>query len=106
MTALFLAFALQLAASAPAADNLELVNPKAIELFEADSSLMQWAVAHYDADSDGPLSIFEADKAAGEFKRIADGDGDGRVTPAEYRSARAFIVARWVPAKAPQPTGG
>ena len=101
MSALLLAFALQFAASAAASDDYTLVNPRAIELFEADSRLMQWALGKYDSDSDGHLSIFEADKAATEFKRIADGDSDGRVTPAEYRAAREFIVARWIPAKAP-----
>jgi hypothetical protein len=95
MTPIVLAIALQLSASAPPDDGYGLVNPKAIELFEADSSLMQWALARYDSDSDHHLSIFEADKAAAEFKRIADGDGDGRVTLGEYRAARDFIVARY-----------
>ena len=103
MSLLFLAIAAQLAAAAPADDEYTLVNPKAIELFEADSRLMDWALAKYDSDSDGHLSIFEADKAALEFKRIADGDSDGRVTPAEYRAARDFIVARWIPAKVSNP---
>ena len=103
MTPLLLALAFQLSAAAPADGDYSLVNPKAIELFEADPRLMQWALARYDSDSDGHLSIFEADKAAGEFKQIADGDSDGRVTPAEYRAAREFIMARWVPAKAPSP---
>ena len=103
MTPLLLILAFQLGASAPAGDDYALVNPRAIELFETDSSLIQWALAHYDSDSDRHLSIFEADKAAAEFKRIADGDGDGRVTPPEYRAARDFIVARWVPAKAVSP---
>ncbi len=76
-------------------DDYRLVNPRAIELFEADSRLMDWALANFDKDHDGYLSIMEADDAARAFKRIADGDGDGQVTPAEYRSARAFIVARW-----------
>jgi hypothetical protein len=95
VTSIVLAMALQLSASAPPDDGYGLVNPKAIELFEADSSLMQWALARYDSDSDRHLSIFEADKAAAEFKRIADGDGDGRVTLGEYRAARDFIVARY-----------
>jgi hypothetical protein len=80
-----------------------LVNPKAIELFERDPRLMDWALASFDKDGDGYLSIFEADNAAQEFKRIADGDRDGQVTPAEYSAARDFIVARYVPAKAPDP---
>jgi len=95
MAPILLAIALQLSASAAADGGYGLVNPKAIELFEADSSLMQWALARYDSDSDRHLSIFEADKAAAEFKKIADGDRDGRVTLGEYRAARDFIVARY-----------
>lgn len=82
-------------APADDSDDYRLVNPKAIELFETDNRLMDWALANFDKDHDGYLSIMEADEAARAFKRIADGDGDGQVTPAEYRSARAFIVARW-----------
>lgn len=96
-----LALAFQLSASSAADSGYELVNPRAIELFERDPRLMQWALGQFDKDGDGYLSIFEADSAAKEFKRIADGDGDGRVTLAEYRAAHDFIVARWVPAKAP-----
>jgi hypothetical protein len=84
--------------SAPAAaqeGDYRLANPRAIELFERDDRLMQWAVTFFDTDRDGHLSIREADAAALQFKRIADGDSDGQVTPAEYRSARDFIVARW-----------
>lgn len=86
-------------AQAPAADpadDWQLVNPKAIELFESDSKLMQWALQFFDSDHDHYLSVFEADNAARQFKRIADADSDGRVTPSEFRSAREFIVARWV----------
>ncbi len=78
-----------------AAADYRLVNPRAIELFERDSRLMQWALARFDSDRDSHLSIFEADTAAHAFKDIADGDRDGRVTPAEYRSAVDFIVARF-----------
>lgn len=94
-------FALALAAAAvDPADDYRLVNPKAIELFERDAQLMDWALARYDSNRDSSLSIFEADKAAREFKRIADGDTDGQVTPAEYRSARDFVLARWAAAAA------
>jgi hypothetical protein len=41
------------------------------------------------------LSAAEAQAAAGEFRRIADADQDGRVTVLEYRQARAFILARY-----------
>ena len=86
------------AATSPApsptdASDWRLVNPKAIELFEADGKLMDWALARYDENHDGYLSIMEADDAATEFKTIADTNRDGQVTPAEYREARAFIVA-------------
>ncbi|HET7316698.1 MAG TPA: hypothetical protein VFI88_04650 [Sphingomicrobium sp.] len=87
-------------ANNPAASDYELVNPKAIELFEREPKLMRWALGFYDTDGDGYLSIFEADDAARQFKRIADADQDGQVTPAEFRSARDFIVARWVVNKA------
>lgn len=87
------------AASPPTdASDWRLVNPKAIELFEADTKLMDWALARYDENHDGYLSIMEADDAATEFKTIADTNRDGQVTPAEYREARAFIVARWAQA--------
>jgi hypothetical protein len=87
------------AASPPTdASAWRLVNPKAIELFEADTKLMDWALARYDENHDGYLSIMEADDAATEFKTIADTNRDGQVTPAEYREARAFIVARWAQA--------
>ena len=104
MIALFLLPLLQVAAASAsasasvpdsAAADYRLVNPRAIELFESDSRLMDWALAKYDSDRDGHISIFEADTAAREFKQIADGDSDGQVTPAEYRAARDFIAARW-----------
>jgi Ca2+-binding EF-hand superfamily protein len=79
----------------PADYDYQLVNPRAIELFERDDKLMRWALMGFDSDHDGYLSIFEADRAAREFKRIADADGDGRVTPEEFRRARDFIVARY-----------
>lgn len=82
-------------ANSAAADDFRLANPRAIELFEREPRLMRWALAGFDADLDGHLSILEADKAAAEFKRMADGDRDGRVTPYEYRSALEFVVARW-----------
>jgi hypothetical protein len=82
------------AATGPSSD-YQLVNPKAIELFEQDERLMRWALDFFDLDGDGRLSIREADLAARQFKHIADGNRDGQVTPAEYRAAVEFIVARW-----------
>lgn len=70
-------------------------NVAAIRLFEQDWILMGWALARYDRDHDGILQPSEASAAAAEFRSIADGDSDGRVTPYEYRQAREFIVARY-----------
>lgn len=75
------------AASVPA-------NPRSSELFEQDWVLMNWALKHFDSDRDILLSPSEAQAAASEFRKIADADGDGRVTPYEYRTAREFILAR------------
>jgi hypothetical protein len=71
------------------------VNPAARAIFERDWVLMNWALKHFDADRDILLSPAEAQAAAIAFRRIADGDGDGRVTPTEYRAAREFILARY-----------
>lgn len=98
---ILLALALASASAANSTPDIELVNPRSIELFEREPKLMDWALAGFDRNDDGYLSIFEADSAAQEFKKIADGDGDGQVTPAEFQSALGFIVARYVPAKAP-----
>ena len=86
---------LGLAAAPAAADDYRLTNPKAIELFERDPRLMDWALGTFDSNADGHLSIREADRAAREFKTIADGDTNGQVTPTEYRAARDFVIARW-----------
>jgi hypothetical protein len=71
------------------------VNPRTIQLFQSDWVLMNWALKFHDADRDILLSPLEADTAADAFREIADADGDGRVTPPEYRAARAFIIARY-----------
>lgn len=71
------------------------VNPRVIEPFERDWVLMDWALRFHDPDKDARLSIEEAVKAAEAFKRIADGDGDGRVSTYEYDRAREFLLARY-----------
>ena len=73
-------------ASAPAA---------AADLFDRDWVLMNWALKNYDHDGDFKLSLPETALAADAFRRIADADGDGRVTTAEYRAAREFVLARY-----------
>ena len=69
--------------------------PAALGLFERDWVLMNWALKFYDRDRDILLEPAEAQAASDEFRRIADSDGDGRVTPYEYRQARGFILARY-----------
>ena len=70
-------------------------NPRAVELFERDWVLNQWARHRFDASGDGIISVAEAQPAALKFKEIADADADGRVTPYEYERAREFIIARY-----------
>jgi hypothetical protein len=69
--------------------------PAAQQIFERDWVLMNWALKYYDADRDILLAPNEALAAADAFRHLADADGDGRVTPLEYRQARAFILARY-----------
>ena len=71
------------------------VTPQARDLLERDWVLMNWALKFYDRDHDILLSNSEAQDAAAEFRKIADANGDGRVTQDEYRAARAFILARY-----------
>src|SRR3954468_9861162 len=71
------------------------VAPAAQALFERDWVLMNWALKFHDRDRDVLLDVDEAQAAASEFRRIADADNDGRVTPQEYRTAREFILARY-----------
>ena len=71
------------------------VSPRAAELFERDWVLMNWALKFHDRDRDILLEPGEAQAAATEFRKIADTDSDGRVTPHEFRAAREFILARY-----------
>ena len=70
-------------------------NPRAAELFERDPVLMAWALKLFDANDDGWLTLFEAQRAADAFRDLADTDHDGRVTTGEYRNAVVFIAARY-----------
>jgi hypothetical protein len=71
------------------------VTPAAVSLFERDWVLMNWALKFYDSNRDIMLEPNEAQAAADAFRRLADTNDDGRVTPDEYRAARAFILARY-----------
>jgi hypothetical protein len=68
--------------------------PAAQQIFQRDWVLMNWPLKYYDADRDILLEPNEAQAAADAFRHLADADRDGRVTPQEYREARAFILAR------------
>ena len=83
------------AAAAASSPVSPLVSDAAAGLIERDWVIHQWAVKRFDRDGDGALGAGEALAAANELRRIADGNEDGRVTPAEYRSAREFILARF-----------
>ncbi|MBV8908854.1 MAG: hypothetical protein JOZ20_07625 [Sphingomonas sp.] len=82
------------AAAQPTPASLKVV-PAAQSLFERDWVLMNWALKFYDRDRDILLEPDEASAAAEAFRKIADADNDGRVTPQEYRAAREFILARY-----------
>lgn len=71
------------------------VAPQARDLFERDWVLMNWALKFHDGDHDIMISDDEARSAAEEFRKMADTNNDGRVTPEEYRAARTFILARY-----------
>ena len=95
-----LLLSLMLAAAAPAMAQQATpasvrVTPEARELFERDWVLMNWALKFYDANHDILLESAEAQQAADEFRKLADTNGDGRITPDEYRATREFILARY-----------
>ena len=69
------------------------VTPAAQQLFEQDWVLMNWTLKHFDRNGDILLQPEEAEAAAVAFRRLADTNGDGRVTVGEYRAARDFILS-------------
>lgn len=69
--------------------------PAALQIFERDWVLMNWALKYYDANGDILLEPGEAHAAAEAFRKLADVNRDGRVTQEEYRAAREFILARY-----------
>ena len=80
-------------AAQPTAASLK-TPPAAQQLFERDWVLMHWAVKSYDFNRDILLQPDEASAAAEAFRKLADRDNDGRVTPEEYRVARESILLR------------
>ena len=93
------ALILAVAAAAPLAaqerPSNATVTQAAQELFERDWVLMNWALKYFDRNDDILLEPDEAAAAAAEFRRMADTNHDGRVTPEEYRAARELILARY-----------
>jgi hypothetical protein len=91
------ALSLLVASAAGAQSRLSTMGPTpaAQQIFERDWVLMNWALKYFDADRDILLEPAEALAAAEAFRRMDDADHDGRVTTAEYRAARAFILARY-----------
>lgn len=81
--------------AASAAQPQLTATPAALQLFERDWVLSNWALKYYDRNRDVLLQPQEAEAAAAEFRKIADTNDDGRVTPEEYRAAREFILARY-----------
>ena len=97
MVRVFAAFLLITAAplcAQPAAQRLQ-PTPAAQRIFESDWVLMNWALKYYDADHDILLEPAEARAAAEAFRKMADTNGDGRVTPDEFRAARQSILERY-----------
>jgi hypothetical protein len=93
--ALALAFAIGPAAAVAQRTSARLTaTPTALDLFEQDWVLMNWALKHFDRNGDILLEPGEAEAAASVFRKIADTNGDGRVTVEEYRAARALILSR------------
>lgn len=71
------------------------VTPEARSLLERDWVLMNWALKYFDSNHDMLLEPGEEAAAADQFRKIADTNHDGRVTPEEYRAARALILAQY-----------
>lgn len=81
------------AAAAGAAPDLGPVNPNATELFDRDAALNAWALARFDTNHDGWLTLYEAQGALAAFKQVADVNHDGRVTVQEYEAAKRALGA-------------
>jgi len=94
-----LAFTCALTCAAPVlaqATEASLKRPSAaMQLFERDWVLMNWALKFYDSNRDILIEPDEAQAAADSFRNLADADHDGRVTPQEYAAARAQILSRY-----------
>ena len=86
---------LLLAAAPPAAQASLQPTPAALQIVRARLGADELGAQILRPDRDILLEPGEAQAAAEAFRQIADANGDGRVTPQEYRAARAFILARY-----------
>lgn len=75
--------------------SLKRPTPAAMQLFERDWVLMNWALKFYDSNHDILLEPNEAQAAADAFRKLADANNDGRITPQEYGAARAQILSNY-----------
>ena len=89
------ALALSQAGAATPHKGAAVPSSAAVALFQRDWVLMNWGLRFYDGNRDNALSPAEAAPAAKAFRKIADRNRDGRITPEEYRAARRFIIARY-----------
>ncbi len=64
-------------------------------LLERDWVLMNWAHKYFDRNGDMMIEPDEANAAAQAFRKLADTNHDGRVTPQEYEAARALILEHY-----------
>jgi hypothetical protein len=99
MVRLFLSLSLIAASAAAVAQQPTQASvrttPQVRDIFERDWVLMNWALKFFDSDHDVLISDQEAVAAAERFRSMADKNGDGRITPDEYRAARASILAQY-----------
>jgi hypothetical protein len=91
------AWSLLLAAPALAQPAQTALRPTAaaLQIFERDWVLMNWALKYFDVNGDILLEPAEAQAAAERFRQIADVNRDGRLTPEEYRAAREHILTQY-----------
>lgn len=82
------------AAATPPQGERPAPTPAAVALVERDWVLANWALKYFDKDGDLLIDADEARAAADAFRKIADTNHDGRITPEEYRAARALILSR------------
>jgi hypothetical protein len=64
---------------------------RATDWLRRDPSLRQWVMLNFDRDRNGFLDRWEAQLANQAFERVADRNGNGRISTGEYREALASL---------------